>query len=236
MSGASTDEQGAGTAGGAAPGRRLVAEGLACRRGERLLFTDLDFALEPGGLLLLTGPNGSGKSSLLRLLAGLLRPAAGRLSYGGRPLEEDLGAYQSQLHFLGHQEAVKPVLTGREHLEFWCRLRGVGRQADIAAALDGFALGGLAGQPLRLYSAGQRRRLALARLLAAPAPLWLLDEPSVGLDDRSVATLVAAIARHRAAGGLVVLATHVELDLGQVLRLDLGSHAPAPAEASEWQW
>src|SRR5690606_29890413 len=174
-------------------------------------------------------------SSLLRLLAGLLRPAAGRLSYGGRPLEEDLGAYQAQLHFLGHQEAVKPVLTGREHLEFWCRLRG-GRPADIAAALDGFALGALAGQPLRLYSAGQRRRLALARLLAAPAPLWLLDEPSVGLDDRSVATLVAAIARHRAAGGLVVLATHVELELGEVLRLDLGGHAPAPAEALEWQW
>ncbi|SMF11885.1 heme exporter protein A [Tistlia consotensis] len=225
-----------GTAGeGTAAGAPLAAEALACRRGERLLFEKLDFVLPPGGLLLLTGPNGSGKSSLLRLLAGLLRPAAGRLTSGGQPVFEELGAYQARLHFLGHQEAAKPVLSGRENLEFWCRLRGAGT-ARIDAALAAFELEELAAQPMRLYSAGQKRRLALARLLAAPAPLWLLDEPSVGLDSRSVARLVAEIEAHRGRGGQVVLATHVDLGLAAPQSLGLAEHAPAPLELAEWHW
>ncbi|MEX2629277.1 MAG: heme ABC exporter ATP-binding protein CcmA [Tistlia sp.] len=217
---------------GAAP---LAAEALACRRAERTVFERLGFRLDPGGLLLLTGANGSGKSSLLRLLAGLLRPDAGQLSYGGTPVFEDLAAYRRQLHFLGHQDAAKPVLSGRENLAFWCRLRGAGL-GRLEAALAAFRLEALAGQPVRLYSAGQRRRLALARLLAAPAPLWLLDEPSVGLDSAALASLVEALEAHRAGGGLVVLATHVELGLAAPQTLALGEHAPAPLEPGEWRW
>lgn len=213
----------------------MAAEGLACRRAERLIFQDLGFHLQPGGLLLLVGPNGSGKSSLLRLLAGLLRPVAGRLTYGGRPVFDEPSDYHRRLHYLGHQEAAKPVLTGAENLAFWCRLRGAGTKG-LQPALDAFRLRELAGQPVRLYSAGQRRRLALARLLAAPAPIWLLDEPSVGLDDASVATLVAAVERHRAGGGQVVLATHVELGLAAPQRLVLAEYAPAAADAEEWRW
>ncbi len=227
---------------GCAPGDpgALVAEGIACRRAERLLFRGLDFRLEPGGLLLLGGPNGSGKSSLLRLLAGLLRPAAGRLLYAGEPVAAEPAAYRARLQFVGHQEAIKPVLSGRENLGFWCRLRGLAGGAAGAAALDAalahFALDEIADEPARLYSSGQRRRLALARLLAAPAPLWLLDEPSVGLDSRSVAALVSAIGRHRAGGGAVVLATHVDLGLGEAQRLDLAEHAPDAPALAEWQW
>src|SRR5690606_7356535 len=127
----------------------------------------------------------------------------------------------------------------REHLEFWCALRGIGSReagAGMASAFEAFDLGALADQPLRLYSAGQKRRLALARLIAAPAPLWLLDEPSVGLDDRAVGALVEAVERHRRAGGLVVLATHVDLGLAEPLRLDVSGYAPDPVETTEWQW
>lgn len=232
MTGTAAGQGGAEGSSGAAT---LEARDLACRRAERPVFEKLHFALPPGGLLLLSGPNGSGKSSLLRLLAGLLRPTAGSLEYGGRAVFEELAAYHRRLHYLGHQEAAKPVLTGRENLAFWCRLRGA-VPGDLEAALAAFHLGELADRPVRLYSAGQKRRLALARLLAAPAPLWLLDEPSVGLDLRSVAGLVAAVEAHRAGGGQVVLATHVDLGLSEPRRLELEDFAPAPLELTEWRW
>ncbi|MGE5766698.1 MAG: heme ABC exporter ATP-binding protein CcmA, partial [Bacteroidota bacterium] len=171
---------------------------LQCRRGGRDVFAGLDFALPAGGALLLTGPNGSGKSSLLRLMAGLLRPASGALLWDGRPVAEEAEAHAARLHYLGHLDAVKPVLTVVENLQFWAALRGGASAVD--RALDAFALTGLAAVAGRLLSAGQRRRLALARLVAAPAELWLLDEPSVGLDHASVGRLAAAIAAHRAGG------------------------------------
>ena len=205
--------------------------GLACRRGERWVFAELGFALPAGGALLLTGPNGSGKSSLLRVMAGLLPPAAGSLLWEGAPLRAEPEAHRRRLHFLGHLEAVKPVLSARENLAFWAALRG--GAADPGAqmrALDAFGLAPLADVPARLLSAGQKRRLALARLLATPAELWLLDEPSVGLDSQSVEALAAAMAGHRLTGGRIVASSHLPLDLPGAESLDLEAFAATSAE------
>jgi len=209
---------------------------LHCRRGGRDVFADLSFALPPGGALLLTGPNGSGKSSLLRLMAGLLKPAGGALLWGGTSIAEAPEEHAARLHYLGHLDAVKPVLSVTENLRFWAALRGAAkaRRAALDDALERFALTELAAVPGRLLSAGQRRRLALARLVAAPADLWLLDEPSVGLDHASVERLAAAIAAQRAGGGRVVVATHTALDLAEPLRLSMDSLAPPPLPEMVW--
>jgi heme exporter protein A len=214
---------------------RFTGDNLGCIRGERAVFAGLDFALGPGELLLLTGPNGSGKSSFLRLAAGLIRPAAGALSWDGRPLARELDAHHARLHYLGHLDAVKPVLSVRENLAFWAEMRG-GDAATVAAGLAAYDLEALADWPARLLSAGQKRRLALARLLVAPAALWLLDEPTVGLDLASIARLKAAVAQHRAGGGMVALATHVAFDEGEVRRLDMGDVQPAEPSHEELFW
>ncbi len=203
---------------------------LLCVRGERRVFANLDFAVSPGGLLVLTGPNGSGKSSLLRIMAGLLRPAQGVLTWDGAPVAEDPETHAARLHYLGHLDAVKPVLTTAENLAFWAGLHGQGA-AEVARALAAFDLTALAEVPGGMLSAGQKRRVALARLLIAPAVVWLLDEPTVGLDTASLARLGAAMAEHRAAGGRVVAATHAPLDAEGAETLDLGAFAVAPSEA-----
>lgn len=202
----------------ALPASGFAGQALACRRGERLVFAGLDFALAPGGALVLTGPNGSGKSSLLRLMAGLTRPEAGRLGWDGTPVAEDPAAHRARLHLIGHQDALKPVLTVAETLRFWAGMRGGG---EVAAGLARFRLAALADWPCRLLSAGQRRRLALARLVASPAPLWLLDEPANGLDADALADLLAAIEAHRAAGGAVALSTHTRLEIDGAVELSL---------------
>jgi heme exporter protein A len=204
--------------------------GLACVRGERLVFRGLSFALEAGDALLLTGPNGSGKSSLLRLMAGLLPPWSGTLAWAGESVAADKAAHRARLHFVGHQDALKPVLTAAETLAFWAGLRG-GDAVD--AALERFRLATLAETPCRYLSAGQKRRLALARLLASPAPLWLLDEPTTGLDAASVAAFEEVLAEHRAGGGLVVASTHVPLGLATPKTLDLAAYAPRREEEEE---
>ncbi len=181
-----------------------------------------------GGALLLLGPNGSGKSSLLRLLAGLLKPASGNIFWGAVPVTGDRESHVGRLHYLGHQDAIKPVLTVEENLLFWARLHDPKTpEPRVALALAAFNLTSLAQTPGKLLSAGQRRRLALARLLAAPAPLWLLDEPSVGLDRESVARLEAILAEHRAGGGIVALSTHAEIDLPGADVLQLDQFAPS---------
>jgi heme exporter protein A len=195
----------------------LQATGLAAFRGERLVFRDLDFALDAGGALLLTGPNGAGKSTLLRLLAGLLRPAAGRLDWDGEDALADLPAHARRVAYLGHQDAVKPGLTAGENLRFAARLSG----ADAGDALAAVGLDELADLPARMLSAGQRRRLALARLHLSRAALWLLDEPTLGLDTTSVERLGAAFHAHRAGGGLLIAATHLALPLRDVAELAL---------------
>jgi heme exporter protein A len=209
--------------------RSFAGTRLACRRGERLVFRGLDFAVPPGGALVLTGANGSGKSSLLRLMAGLTPPAAGSLAWDGTPVSTDPAAHRARLHFIGHQDALKPVLSVAEMLSFWARMHGGAVRADtaaVAAALARFRLDRRADWPCRLLSAGQRRRLALARLVASPAPLWLLDEPATGLDGDAVDDLLAAIAAHRAEGGRVVLSTHTPLALPAPLTLSLADFAP----------
>jgi heme exporter protein A len=189
-------------------------------RGGRRVFADVAFALAPGEALLLRGPNGAGKSSLLRLLAGLLAPSAGTLWWAGAPALGDLAEHRARLHLIGHSNAIKSALTVAENLGFAAAVAGT-PAAPLKRALDGFELGALAQVPAAYLSAGQRRRLALARLLASPRPLWLLDEPDAGLDAASRTCLAHAVAAHRAGGGIAVIATHrdLALDAAQVLEL-----------------
>lgn len=195
----------------------LEAQQLACWRAERLVFADLSFTLAPGEALLLTGANGAGKSSLLRLLAGLIPAAEGRLLWEGEDALADTVSHGAKLRYLGHQDALKPALTARENLAFFARLWG----GEVEAALAALDLVPLAELPARVLSSGQKRRLALARLALAPCRLWLLDEPSVGLDAASVQRLAPLFAAHRAAGGMVVAATHLPLPLPEARELRL---------------
>lgn len=190
------------------------------------MFAGLAFALAPGDALVLTGPNGSGKSSLLRVLAGLLPSAAGRLRWAGQDIAEEPEAHRARLAYLGHLDAVKPALAVAENLAFWIALGG-GDARGAATALARFKLDRLADLPARYLSQGQRRRLALARVVALPRALWLLDEPSVGLDAESIAALCAAIEAHRAGGGIAVLSTHAPLAIAAPQRLDLARAAAA---------
>jgi heme exporter protein A len=217
------------------PAANLIAEDLACRRGERLVFAGLSFSLPPGGALVLTGANGSGKTSLLRLVATLIAPAAGRLSLGAAAVENDVAGYRARLHYVGHQDGIKPALTPRENLAFWGALRGCGRHRAapaLDAALAAFGIEAVADWPCRWLSAGQRRRLALARLLVAPAPIWLLDEPTAALDHDGQERLEQAIIRHRAAGGRVLAATHSPISLDGANTIILDDFAPLFAAAA----
>lgn len=176
----------------------LRLDRVACARGGRLLFEGLDLSLGEGDAAVVTGPNGAGKSSLLRLCAGLLRPAAGTVEAGPRAL-------------LGEQAALDGERTLAAALGFWAALDGTaGRVVAALAAVD---LADLAAVPVRLLSTGQRRRAGLARVVASAAPLWLLDEPANGLDAASIARLEAVVADHRAGGGAVLVATHLPLAL-----------------------
>ena len=194
----------------------LEAQGLAAFRGERLVFAGLSFTVAAGGALLLTGPNGSGKSTLLRVLAGLGRAEAGQLRWDGADALADLPTHAARVRYLGHQDAVKPGLTVAENLRFW------GGPAAVARALASVDLGRLADLPARMLSAGQKRRLAIARLAMSDAALWLLDEPTLGLDVASVARFGGLLAAHRQRGGMVVAATHLPLPLDDVSDLKLG--------------
>jgi heme exporter protein A len=195
----------------------LTAENVAVFRGERLVFRDFSFAVASGGALVLAGPNGSGKSTLLRLLAGLMRPAAGRVLWDGADAFSDLAGHGLRVVYLGHQDAVKPGLTVAENLRFAAAVSG----RSIPVALRAVGLEALAELPARMLSAGQKRRLALSRLTLSAAPLWLLDEPTLGVDAGAIDRFRHLLAAHREGGGMVVAATHVPLPLpdAAVLRL-----------------
>jgi len=200
---------------------------ISCIRGGRLVFDGLGFSVSSGGAMLLTGPNGSGKSTLLRLMAGLIPPTGGDLCWDGVSVDEDPEDHRARLHYLAHAEAVKPPLTVAEDLAFWQALNGSDK--PVSAAVDAMGLETQSALPGRYLSAGQRRRLALARLLVSDADLWLLDEPSVGLDTASLAKLRKAVADHRAKGGMVVAATHVDLGLDGSDTLSIDQFAVDPA-------
>jgi heme exporter protein A len=198
---------------------QLQAKSLGCERGGRAVFSDVNFALASGELLELRGPNGAGKSSLLRLIAGLGEPVAGEIVLeGGRP---DLAIGQ-QAHYAAHQEAIKSPLTVAENLEFWGDFLGGG---DLKAALAAFNLADLAQYPAALLSAGQRRRLSLSRLALVPRLLWLLDEPTLGLDQASLVRLMQLLRGHLSGGGLAIVATHAALALTADATIVLGSRA-----------
>jgi len=188
---------------------RLSATGLGCVRGSRSVFDGINLELCSGEALALIGPNGSGKSSLLRLIADLLRPSAGRIELEGGVDDQTVG---EQAHYLGHLDALKPSLTVAENLAFWVRYLG-GDLAALQFSLASVSLGGLADLPAAYLSAGQRRRLSLARLVAVRRPLWLLDEPTSALDAAGQERLVELMRQHLAGGGLIIAATHGPLGI-----------------------
>jgi heme exporter protein A len=208
----------------------LEVRNLSCRRDGRLVFVGLSFALRAGEARLVRGPNGAGKSSLLRVLAGLVPAASGQVTLdGASPRSAD--AWAERVAYAGHLDAVKPQLTVQENLRFWAALHGT---PAVPAALAAFDLTKIADRPAHACSAGQKRRLGLARLLLAPRQLWLLDEPSVALDTRAVARLSGVVQDHLSGGGMALIATHVDLDLpaAEPLVLDPAA-ADMPAEDAD---
>jgi heme exporter protein A len=216
---------------------RLTAQDLAVRRSGRRIFSDLSFALGPGAALMVTGRNGAGKSTLLAVLAGRLKPEAGTVTVS----EVGEATLPECLHVVGHRDGLKSPLTAEENLAFARDLLGA-PTATPRAALEELGLGHALRLPVAYLSAGQRRRVALARLLVCRRPLWLLDEPTAALDTASQGVLAGMMARHRAQGGLVIAATHQALGLedAQELRIE-AAVSPAPgiaasAPAAEVWW
>ena len=203
---------------------RLTAVDLACHRGGRDVFSSVSFAVGAGEALTITGRNGAGKSSLLRLVAGLVRPTGGRLQFEGGDPELSIA---EQAHYLGHQDAVKPSLSVGENLKFWAAFFDAGSM-KVRDALEAMGLGGIAALPAAYLSAGQRRRLSIARLIAVKRPIWLLDEPTSTLDAAAQEQLADLMRSHRAERGLILAATHAPLGLAGAQELRLGDLDPAP--------
>ncbi len=211
---------------------RLTGADVAIERGGRRLFSGLSFAVEAGEALIVTGPNGAGKSSLLRAIAGLIPLTAGTIALEGGDEDQSIG---QQAHYVGHADALKGALTAGENLEFWAPVlgrqgegsaRGLSPATPPAAALERFGMAHAVELPVNVLSAGQRRRVALARLLGADRRLWLLDEPTSALDAAAQARLAEIMRAHLAGGGLIVAATHAALGL-DARELKLGATEPA---------
>ncbi len=205
----------------------FCGENLTCVRGGRTIFTSLNFNLTAGDALILVGPNGSGKSTLLRLMAGLLRPSSGNLKWGQTEIHEEPEIHGGRLHYVGHHYAVKPTLSVLDNVLFWSSLMsGTSKNREACSvALNTFGLGHLEHIPGRFLSTGQKQRVSLARVLASPAPLWLLDEPTSTLDKETITSLESVIDDHCTSGGIVVISTHSDIQLPNHQVIDLGGFA-----------
>ncbi|CAN1496818.1 CcmA ABC-type transport system involved in cytochrome c biogenesis, ATPase component [Methylophilaceae bacterium] len=192
----------------------LTAQGLACVRGDRLLFKDLGFTLEAGSLLYVLGENGSGKSSLLRMLCGLLMPEQGEILWAGKSIKNHAEQYLPNLKYLGHLNGLKDDLTALENLQMGARIAGQDVTAAAAlAALSAIGIARCANLPVRVLSQGQKRRVALAALWLSRSPLWILDEPFAALDVAATEVLAARISEHLAAGGMTILTSHQDVPI-----------------------
>jgi heme exporter protein A len=203
----------------------FLGKKLTCIRGGRVVFTNLNFSINAGELLYLKGPNGSGKSTLLRLMAGILRPNGGGLTWNNSDIHDNEELFRSNIHYVGHKDAIKTGLTVEENLSFWAEMNFNSKEKGaVKTALEKSSLDNFSTLPARFLSAGQRKRLNLARLYTTYAPLWLLDEPSNSLDSESVKVLSLAISEHRQTGGMVAIATHEDLGIENNI-LDLSMFA-----------
>jgi heme exporter protein A len=201
----------------------LSCHAVGCRRHRRVLFAEVDFALGAGDALRVVGPNGSGKTTLLRVLAGLGRPDRGRVCWLGRDVRSAETPYRNELLYVGHSAGVDDLLTPCENLVYLDLLAGPDAQRIALAALERAGLADQAGTPVRLLSQGQRRRVALARIhLPCRRQVWIMDEPFNGLDAATTDALSTALAAHRASGGIVIYATHVDAGPADACRLQLG--------------
>jgi heme exporter protein A len=204
------------------PHLMLQARALCCVRGERTLFQDLNLTVSDGECLHVRGENGVGKTSLLRLLTGLSKPEAGEILWGGQSISKDIASYHRALLFLGHRDALKEDLTALENLQLYADLDGVALSDEKAlSALWRFGLRGREYLPVNYLSAGQKRRVLMARMLTRQAKLWILDEPFNALDIHAMQALQGLISEHVEQGGLVVFTSHQEVGLPRVRVLDL---------------
>jgi len=192
---------------------RIWADNLGCRRGGRRVYRGVTLAVEPGRAMQLRGPNGAGKSTLLRQFAGLLPVIEGDAGIGAVSLARDPADARAHVAYAGHLDAIKPALGVRANLSFWAGFLGVADDARIDAALARLGLEAVSDAPAAYCSAGQKRRLGLARLLVADRPVWLLDEPTVSLDAAATGVVAAMVREHCAAGGSALIATHIDLGL-----------------------
>ena len=200
---------------------RLVTSGLAGERGGEIIFSGVDISLGAGEGIVVTGPNGSGKSTMLRVIAGLLEPAEGEVRLEAAP--DEFPTLEAALHYLGHQNAMKAALSVRENLDFWQSFHGHAH-LPVEEALEMVGLETIGHLPFGYLSTGQRRRIAIAKLLVSYRPVWLLDEPTAGLDKASERQFAALMEAHMEDGGMILAATHIPLGLKNVRSLDMAEH------------
>lgn len=211
----------------------LTIEQLSCERDERALFTNLDLELRAGDLIQIVGPNGSGKTTLLRALAGISEPSQGRLLWRGKPMAQARWNFRQSLLYIGHSPGIKAALSPWENLSWYEALSGGSQSGDIPDALAKVGLRGYETTPCFQLSAGQLRRVALARLYLSRADIWILDEPFTAIDQGGVAALEARLLGHSQAGGIAILTSHQDIRLAGLRRVDLVDFAPVLADGSE---
>jgi len=203
---------------------RFSGENITAKRGDKILISNLNFDVSSGHILSVAGDNGSGKSTLLRLMAGLAPPAVGRIFWNDSQITKDRFSHYDRLRYVGHLAAVKSELTVEENLRYWSKIQNGNANTNlIVKALELFKITSERSQPTKFLSSGQKRKLALTRLIIKPTPLWLLDEPTVGLDNEGFSNFQTILDSHCEKGGIAVIATHDEIHLKrpiQKLRLE----------------